>query len=121
VQGLAQAKLLEMPGPYRFALKFEDAAQAQNAALLPGAEMAADDQTVQIRANDFEEGYRLSLRLISLAGVVRGGAGAQAAIGRLPNAQEIRTGVTDWSYDRWINGVPIAQPPAAQTRFWGAR
>ena len=121
VQALAQAKVFEMPGPYRFALKFEDAAQAQNAALLPGAEILTDAQTVQVRANDFEEGYRLSLRLISLAGVVRGAAGSNMAIGKLPNAQEIRTGITDWSYDRWINGVPVTQPGPAPTRYWGAR
>jgi D-amino peptidase len=121
VQALAQAKLLEMAGPYRFALKFEDAAQAQNAALLHGAELLTDNQTVQIRANDFEEGYRLSLRLISLAGVVRGGAGAQAAINKLGNAQDVWTGVTDWGYDRWINGVPLAPPAVPAARYWGAR
>ena len=31
--------LPEFPGPYRFALTFQDAAQAANAGLLPGAEV----------------------------------------------------------------------------------
>ncbi len=121
VQSLAQARLLEIPGPYRFALKFEEPAQARNAALLPGSELLADGQTVQVRAHDFEDGYRLSLRLISLAGVVGSLAGAQAAITRLPNVQPVRAGMTDWVYDRWINGVPppVSSPPP--TRYWGAR
>ena len=121
VQSIAQARLLEIPGPYRFALKFEEPAQARNAALLPGSELLADGQTVQVRAHDFEDGYRLSLRLINLASVVGGLAGAQAAIARLPNAQPVRAGITDWVYDRWINGVPppVLSPPPP--RYWGAR
>jgi hypothetical protein len=48
-------------------------------------------------------------------------ASAQAAIRKLPTAAEIRQGMTDWSYDRWINGVPLPTPSAPGTRFWGAR
>ena len=70
LQALDTARLAELPGPYRFALTFQDEAQARNAMLLPGAEVQGDPTTVQIRANDFEEGYRQSLRLISLAGIV---------------------------------------------------
>jgi D-amino peptidase len=121
LQSLAQMKIMEFPGPYRFAAKFEEPAQALNAATWPGAELNADQQTVQIRANDFEEGYRTSLRLLGLAGAVRGAASAQAAIAKLPNAPDVRQAMTDWSYDRWINGVPMPTPPAPRTRFWGAQ
>jgi D-amino peptidase len=121
LQGLAEMKVMELPGPYRFAAKFEEPAQAINAALWPGSELQADQQTVQIRAHDFEDGYRASLRLLRLAGAARGAASAQAAIGRLPNATEARQGMTDWSYDRWINGVPLPVPSPPGTKFWGAR
>jgi D-amino peptidase len=121
LQNLAQMKVMEFPGPYRFATKFEEPSQATNAAMWPGAELLADQQTVQVRANDFEDGYRASLRLLGLAGAVRGAAAAQAAISKLPNAAEVRQGMTDWSYDRWINGVPLPAPPQPRTRFWGAQ
>jgi len=121
MQSLAQMKVMEFPGPYRFAAKFEEPSQAEHAALWPGSELNADELTVQIRANDFEDGYRTSLRLLGLAGAARGAASAQAAIRKLPNATEIRQGMTDWSYDRWINGVPLPAPSAPGTRFWGAR
>jgi len=121
LQSLSQMKVMEFPGPYRFAAKFEEPAQALNAALWPGSELSADQQTVQIRAHDFEDGYRTSLRLLVLAGAIRGAASAQAAISRLPNATEVRQGLTDWGYDRWINGVPLPAPTTPGTRFWGAR
>jgi D-amino peptidase len=121
LQALSQMKAMEFAGPYRFAAKFEEPAQALNAALWPGSELNADQQTVQIRANDFEDGYRTSLRLLNLAGAIRGAASAQAAIGKLPNATDVRQGMTDWSFDRWINGVPLPTPPAPGARFWGAR
>jgi D-amino peptidase len=121
LQSLAQMKVMELPGPYRFAAKFEEPAQALNAALWPGAELNADQQTVQIRANDFEDGYRTSLRLLGLAGAARGAASAQAAIAKLPNATDVRQGMTDWSYDRWINGMPLPAPSAPRARYWGAQ
>lgn len=121
LQSLSQMKVMEFAGPYRFAAKFEEPAQALNAALWPGSELNADQQTVQIRANDFEDGYRTSLRLLGLAGATRGASSAQAAIAKLPNATEVRQGMTDWGYDRWINGVPLPAPAAPGTRFWGAR
>ena len=58
LQKLDAARLREVPGPYRFALTFQDEAQARNASLLPGSELLPNLETVQIRANDFEEGYR---------------------------------------------------------------
>lgn len=121
LQALGEMKVMELPGPYRFAAKFEESAQAVNAAMWPGSELLADQQTVQIRANDFEDGYRTSLRLLGLAGAARGAAAAQAAISRLPNAAEVRQGMTDWSYDRWINGVPLPAASSPGSKFWGAR
>ena len=117
---LASAGLPDAHGPFRFAVVFQDEAQARNAALLPGAEL--NGTTVQIRASDFEEGYRLSTRLISLASAIGRPAALQAIVGAQPNSTAIRQQVTDWLYGRFLNTLPPAPPAApAQTRFWGAR
>ena len=127
VEALASARLPEMPGPYRFALTFQDEAQARNAALLPGAERLADPTTVQVRAGDFEEGYRQSLRLLSLAEDVAYLEVLQVVTDRQPNAAALNLEIEDWVHERWLNmphaGAPAAGPAAAtvQTRFWGAR
>jgi D-amino peptidase len=121
---LDSARLPEFPGPYRFALTFQDEAQARNAMLLPGAEVPADPATVQIRAGDFEEGYRLSLRLISLAGIVGRAQAYQAVLAAQPNAAALRLQVSDWLDERWLNLLPPAPAgpsSAAQQRYWGAR
>ena len=119
---LASAKLPDYPPPYRFALTFQDEIQARNAALLPGAEM--NGTTVQVRTNDFEEGYRLSTRLIGLASAV----GRATAIQAVMNAQAapVRVEVTDWLYGRFLNTLPApAQTTAGTTspprRYWGAQ
>jgi len=123
---LASARLPEFPGPYRFALTFQDAPQARNAALLPGAELLPDNVTVQIRTQDFEEGYRLSLRLISLAGMVGRATAAQAVINAQPNAAALREAVSTWLTDRWFDRLPApperapSQAPAKR-RYWGAQ
>ena len=117
---LASAGLPDAHGPYRFALVFQDEAQARNAAMLPGAEQ--NGTTVQIRANDFEEGYRLSTRLISLASAIGRPAALQAVIGAQPNATALRGQVTDYLYGRFLNTLPPQPPPApSPTRYWGAR
>ena len=122
---LASAKLPDWPGPFRFALTFQDEGQARLAALVPGAETLADARTVQIRANDFEEGYRLSLRLISMAGLVARADSLQSVLSAQPNMAALRTGMTDWLYDRFLNRLPAppAPPPApaGPVRYWGAR
>ncbi len=131
IQALDSAQLPAYPGPYRFTLTFQDEDQARNAALLPGAEVLADPTTVQIRAGDFEEGYRQSLRLISLAGDVSYIESLQAVMGEQPNADALRLRLSDWVNERWLNlphaaapaaapGAPPAKPPA-KPRFWGAR
>lgn len=124
LENLANAKLPEWPGPYRFALTFQDEAQARNAALIPGSEMLANRISVQIRGNDFEEGYRQSLRLIGMAGLVAGNDNRLAIIAAQPNAAQLRMQSTDRFYDRWLNRLPPPQAPAtpaASPRFWGAR
>jgi D-amino peptidase len=130
IEALASARLPEFPGPYRFALTFQDEAQARNAALLSGAEVLADPMTVQVRANDFEEGYRQSLRLIGLAGAVGYSEALQGILGEQPNVDALRLRLLDWLNERWLNlphptaatapGSPPAKPPVKQ-RFWGAR
>jgi len=91
--------------------------------LVPGAELLANPVTVQIRANDFEEGYRLSLRLISLAGIVARGDAARAVLNAQPNAAQLRVITTDWLYDRFLNRLPpqAAVGTGQRQRYWGAR
>lgn len=132
VAALGSAQLPTWPGPYRFALTFQDEAQAKNAALLPGSEVTADPTTVQIRASDFEEGYRLSLRLISLAEDIAYNEALQGVIDGQPNAASLELRIKDWVHERWLNlphapspptasgPAPPGQPPA-KPRFWGAR
>jgi len=126
-EALSDLAKAELPAPatlYRFALTFQDEQQARNASLLPLAELQSDALTVQIRAGDFEEGYRRSLQLIRLAGVVSGGTTARTVLaGRLPGAG-MGTALTDAAYDRFLNrvpGPPSATGPQTAQRFWGAR
>jgi D-amino peptidase len=119
---LAEAKLPEWAGPFRFGLTFQDAAQANNAGLLSGAEVSGS--AVQIRAGDFEEGYRLSTRLIGLASAIGRPAAANAVIGAQPNALQLRTAISDYNYARFLGTLPpppAGAAPAARPRYWGAR
>jgi D-amino peptidase len=116
LRSLASMRVMDLAGPYRFATKFEEPSQAMNAALWPGAELLPDQQTVQIRANDFEDGYRTSVRLLGLGrrGPQRcGGAGSdlQAAErdGRAPG--DDRLGLRP--LDQWsARAHPTATPRA---------
>ncbi len=123
-EGLARltaAKLPDYPGPYRFGLTFQDEAQARNAALLPGSELSGT--SVQLRTNDFEEGYRLSTRLIGLASVVGRASALQAIVGAQANSATLRGEITDRLYARFLEQLPPV-PPAPTTllrRYWGAQ
>jgi D-amino peptidase len=123
LQNLSSARLPEFPGPYRVALTFQDEAQARNAALLPGSELLPGGPVVQLRANDFEEAYRQSIRLIGLASAVGRASGLAGAIGAQPNAAVLRMATTDWLYDRFLNRLPPPTPSAstAKRRYWGAQ
>ncbi len=130
VEALASAKFPDFPGPYRFALTFQGEAQARNAALLPGAEILADPTTVEIRAADFEEGYRRSLRLLSLAEDVAYLEVLQSVLDEQPNAAALKLRLEDWVHERWLNLPHAAAPavssgtpgaPPVKPRFWGAR
>lgn len=124
IQQLDAARIPDLTGPFRFALTFQDESQAQLAALLHGAEILANPTVVQIHARDFEEGYRQSLRLISLAGVAGRSTANQRVLAAQPQAMSLRMAVTDWLYARWLDQLPAGevQPSvAAPTRFWGAR
>ena len=119
---LPSAKLPDYPPPYRFALTFQDETQARNAGLLPGAEVSGT--TVQIRTNDFEEGYRASTRLIGLAAAVGRAAATQAVLTAQANAAALRVDVTDWLYGRFLKTLPSTPTPTTSTapqRYWGAR
>ena len=117
---LAAAKLPDYPPPYRFAVTFQDEAQARNAAMLPGAELSG--ATVQVRTNDFEEGYRLSTRLIGLASAIGRVAAMQAVLNAQANASTTRVDVTDWLFGRFLNTQPAPTPaPTRPPRYWGAQ
>jgi D-amino peptidase len=125
VANLDAARLPDTSSSYRFALTFQDEAQARNAALVPGSELLTDGLTVQIRTGDFEEGYRQSLRLIRLAGIVGRIEELEAVLAAQPNAAALRLAASDWSDDRFLNRLPVPPAPspasAAPRRYWGAR
>jgi D-amino peptidase len=114
----------QFPGPYRFALTFQDESQARAVAWLQGAELLTDSVSVQIRTADFEEGYRASLRLISMAGLVSRYQSAQHVINAQPNAAALREAVSKYVTDRWLDPSPAPSATggaAAPQRYWGAR
>src|SRR5215831_14375527 len=125
LQSLAVAKLPDWHGPYRFALTFQDEAQARLASMIPGAELYGNGLRVQVRANDFEEGYRLSVRMIGLAGVSGRSDARQAVLASLANAAQLQVNTVDWLYDRFLERLPpaavSAPPPGQRQRYWGAR
>ena len=123
---LDAARLPDMAGPFRFAVTFRDEAETTNAALFPGAEAALNARTVQVRANDFEEGYRKSLRLLSLAGVAARETALQAVMAGSPDAAVLRARISAWSGERFLGRVePPPPPPSVATtgkaRYFGAR
>jgi D-amino peptidase len=126
VLSLAEARLPEPGGPYRFALTFQDEGQARNAALVPGTELLPDQLTVQFKPADFEEGYRQSLRLIRLAGAAGQLTAMESVLTAQPNAAALYEAYAGWINDRFLNRRAAAAPassPAASSprRYWGAR
>jgi D-amino peptidase len=122
--GLESAKLFDgFPGPYRFALTFQDETQAETAAMLQGAELLDDGVSVQIRHADFEEGYKASLNLISIANLVGRMQALQQMIAAQPNAKELTDAARQKSRDRWFDPKSYPAPAAsgAPQRYFGAR
>jgi D-amino peptidase len=122
--GLESAKLFDgFPGPYRFALTFQDETQAETAAMLRGAELLDDGITVQVRHADFEEGYRASLDLISIANLVGRTQALQQMIAAQPNAKELTDAARQKSRDRWFDPKSYPAPAASRApqRYYGAR
>jgi D-amino peptidase len=123
---LDSARLPEITtAPFRFALTFQDESQARNAARLTGTEATSDPLTVQLRSDDFEEGYRASLRLISAAGLIGYIQAMQKTMDAQPNGKALRRAIEDNILARWVNPLPAAPPTAAAEsrpkRYWGAR
>jgi len=123
--GLDSARVPEnFLGPYRFALTFQDESQASTVARLQGAELLSDSVSVQIRAADFEEGYRASLRLISMAGLVGRMQAMQRVIAAQPNAEKLRDALSQVVTDRWLDPKSFPAAPAGSgtpQRYFGAR
>jgi D-amino peptidase len=126
LSSLDKARLPEITsGPFRFALSFQDEEQARAVGWLQGVEPTSDPTQVEIRAGDFEEGYRASLRLISAAGLVGRYQALQHVLNEQPNAVALAKSADVYMTDRWLNRLPppaksaAAAPPAK--RYWGAR
>jgi hypothetical protein len=88
----------------------------------------ADGVSVQIRAADFEEGYRASLRLISTAGLVGRLQAVQRVIAAQPNADKLRDAIGEDVTKRWLDpkSVPSATTGSSAAtgspqRYFGAR
>jgi D-amino peptidase len=124
IEKIADARLPAVAGPFRFAVTFRDEAETANAALFPDAEVALNARTVQVRSDDFEEGYRKSLRLLGLANAAARETALQAVLGSAPDAVTWRARVGDWSGERFLERVsppPPPPPPAGKARYFGAR
>ena len=126
IEKLEAARLPDLAGPFRFAVTFRDEAETTNAALFPGAETALKARTVQVRAADFEEGYRKSLRLLNLAGVAARETAIQAVVAASPDFAALRTRVSEWNGERFLGRVsPPPSPPSiagtGKARYFGAR
>jgi D-amino peptidase len=126
LEKLDAARLPDVPGPYRFSVTFRDEAEAASAALFAGAETGPDARTVQVRANDFEEGYRRSLRLLALAGVAARETAIRAVLGGAPDGEAWRQKIADWSDQRFAGLVTPPPPPpsiaaSGKARYFGAR
>ncbi len=125
LSGLADMRVADItPPPFRFALTFQDEQQPQAVAWLRGAEPASDPATIQIRAGDFEEGYRRSLEMIRAAGLVSRVQALQRVMNSQPNREGMSRAVSQYVDDRWLNLLPPPKPPAgaaAPPRYWGAR
>jgi D-amino peptidase len=63
IQGLGEARLIERSGPFHFAITFRTEDAARTAAERAGSEFIREGMTVRVRADDFVEGYRKSIRL----------------------------------------------------------
>jgi hypothetical protein len=124
LQSLDRARLPEIArAPFRFVLTFQNDGQARAAAMLQGAEALPDTPAVQILADDFENGYRRSLDLMSLAGLALQLQSARAAIQTQPNAAAIQKKAGEITTERWLQ-PPVPAPPAPPTpprRYYGAR
>jgi D-amino peptidase len=123
---LDKARLPEITsGPFRFALGFQDESQARYVGWLQGVEPSSDPTKVEIRADDFEAGYRASLRLISAAGLVGRYQAVQHVLNEQPNAAALEKSVGAYMTDRWLNRLPPSPKTAAAgapaLRYWGAR
>ena len=123
IEKLDAARLPEVAGPYRFALTFHDEAETANAALFQGAETALNARTAQVRSNDFEEGWRKSLRLLGLAGAAARETALRAVMATAPDAAAWRARIGEWNDERFLDRalVPPAPAPPAKPRYWGAR
>jgi D-aminopeptidase len=122
---LDSARLPEITAaPFRFALTFQDESQARYVGWLQDVGPGPDAASVEIRAGDFEEGYRSSLRLISAAGLVGRLQAYQRVVNIQSNAADLQKAVFELIGDRWLHPWPArtsASKSGPPQRYWGAR
>ncbi len=63
IEKLLEARLMEFPGPYVFSIAFKDEDTARAAAERAGSEFVREGATVSVRSDDFETGYKKSIKL----------------------------------------------------------
>jgi D-aminopeptidase len=122
---LDSARLPEITSStFRFVLTFQDETQARYVGWLQDVGPGPDAASVEIRAGDFEEGYRSSLRLISAAGLVGRLQAYQRVVNDQSNAADLRDAVSEIIGDRWLHPWPArtaASGTGTARRYWGAR
>ncbi len=124
LRNLDNARLPEWPGPYRFAITYQDEEQAEAGVRVLGAEIIHDGLGVEFRSDDFEEGYRRSTHSLWLSGDVAWSTALMSVIEEQSNADAIFQAAVARVYERWIDPQNSLLGKAAadsQQRYWGAR
>lgn len=125
LRDLDNARLPEWPGPYRFAITYQDKEQAEAGVRVRDAEIIHNGLGVEIRSDDFEEGYRRSTQSLWLSGDIAWSTALMSVIEEQSNADALIQAAVARIYDRWIDPSNSVTGKAAtedsQQRYWGAR
>jgi len=121
MQNLARYTPFVLKGPLTFKMSFQNRAQANRVFLYPGLNRV-DDLTVSYPAENFIDGYRQSLRLVSLAGPDRTGLLFQI-LNKHPQGKEILDQYQDLLHMRWLEPekMPKQESPPPRKRWHGAQ
>ena len=121
MQNLARYKPFVLKGPLTFNMSFQNRAQANRVFIYPGLNRV-DDLTVSYPDENFIDGYRQSLRLVSLSAPDRTGLLFQI-LNKHPQGKEILDQYQDLLHMRWLEPekMPKQESPPPRKRWHGAQ